>query len=265
MCSHLCPSSYGKDQYGMTARMITMRLGTLGTIMNIVTANPIIASGSCKTIIKFAFSGSIALLTSTILSGCSQHRAQNAVTIANPQTTPVLFNSSFNNSFDNQASRNQGAWGSVYMSKAELAEPVSNIVDIASIPKMSDDPSMQKWLAKFEGSTQGKTGFFTTNGKKLYDDSCAGCHMQKGGGAQGAGYYPPLANNSKMESKYYIISVIINGLRGMPSFHNMMNDAQIAAVTQYVHSDLNNFTDTVTTANVAQLRHDFPPGPDPSE
>jgi mono/diheme cytochrome c family protein len=130
---------------------------------------------------------------------------------------------------------------------------------------MSDDASLQKWLTKFEGSTQGKKGFFTTNGKKLYDDSCAGCHMQKGKGAQGAGYYPPLANNSKMQSKYYIISVLINGLRGMPSFHSMMSDEQIAAVTQYVHSDLNNFTDTVTTANVAQLRHDFPPGSDPSE
>jgi len=111
----------------------------------------------------------------------------------------------------------------------------------------------------------GKTGFFTTNGKKLYDDSCAGCHMHKGDGAYGAGYYPPLADNSKMQSKYYIISVVINGMRGMPSFHRMMSDEQIAAVTQYVHSDLNNFTDTVTTANVAQLRHDFPPGSDPSE
>lgn len=234
-----------------------MRLGTLGTIMNMVTANPIKSSSSLsssKAIMLLMVGGSIALTT---LSGCSQYKAKNAATIASQQTAPMVF--------DNQASRNQGAWGGVYMSKAELAKPTSNIVDVRSIPKMSDDASMQQWLAKFEGSTQGKTGFFTTNGKTLYDDSCAGCHMQKGEGAQGAGYYPPLANNSKMQSKYYIISVLINGLRGMPSFHSMMNDEQIAAVTQYVHSDLNNFTDTVTTANVAQLRHDFPPGSDPSE
>ena len=234
-----------------------MRLGILGTIMNMVTINPIKSFGarsSSKAIVTLMVGGSIALIT---LSGCSQNRTKNAVTIASQQTAPMVF--------DNQASRNQGAWGGVYMSKAELAKPTSNIVDVRSIPKMSDDASMQQWLAKFEGSTQGKTGFFTTNGKKLYDYSCAGCHMQKGEGAQGAGYYPPLANNSKMQSKYYIISVLINGLRGMPSFHSMMNDEQIAAVTQYVHSDLNNFTDTVTTANVAQLRHDFPPGSDPSE
>ena len=124
---------------------------------------------------------------------------------------------------------------------------------------------MQPWLAKFEGSLQGKTGFFSTDGKKLYNDSCAGCHMAKGEGAKGAGYYPPLANNSKMESKYYIISVVMNGLRGMPSFHSMMTNEQIAAVTQYVHSNLNNYTDTVSATNVAQLRHEFPPGADPSE
>jgi len=197
------------------------------------------------------------LFSVLMLSSCSQYTKSNAPTIASLQTAPVAF--------DNQASRNNGAWGAVYMSKEELTHPPINIVDVNSIPKMSNDVNLQKWLTKFEGSTQGKTGFFSSDGKKLYDDSCAGCHMSKGEGAQGAGYYPPLANNSKMESKYYIISVVINGLRGMPSFHNMMNDQQIAAVTQYIHSDLNSYTDTVSADNVAQLRHEFPPGADPSE
>ena len=225
--------------------------------MNVVTANSIKLSSSLsssKAMMTVMVGGSIVLTT---LSGCSQYKAKNAATIASQQIAPMVF--------DNQASRNQGAWGGVYMSKNEFTEPTSNIVDVRSIPNMSEDTNLQKWLAKFEGSTQGKTGFATTNGKKLYDDSCAGCHMQKGEGAQGTGYYPPLANNSKMQSKYYTISVLINGLRGMPSFHRIMSDEQIAAVTQYVHSDLNNFTDTVTTANVAQLRHEFPPGSDPSE
>lgn len=210
-----------------------------------------------------------AILTATLmlsiatlsLSGCSlyskEQTAHTAPTLANLQQAK--------NTFDNQASRNNGAWGGVYMSKQELRVPQGNVVDVDSIPLMKADIDMQPWLAKFEGSLQGKTGFFTTNGKKLYNDSCAGCHMTKGEGAKGAGYYPPLANNSKMESKYYIISVVMNGLRGMPSFHSMMNDQQIAAVTQYVHSHLNNYSDTVTTANVAQLRHDFPPESDPSE
>ena len=192
------------------------------------------------------------------LSGCSQYKkdqtAHSTATLASQQQATQMV-------FDNQASRNNGAWGAVYMTKEELRSPKTNIVDVSSLPTMAEDASLQKWLTKFEG----KNGFITTNGKKLYDDSCAGCHMQDGKGAQGAGYYPPLAENSKMESKYYIISVVMNGLRGMPSFHSMMSDEQIAAVTQYVHSGLNKFTDTVTAANVAQLRHDFPPGSDPSE
>ena len=200
-------------------------------------------------------------LSVVTLSGCSRYSkdqtAHTAPTLANLQEAQVVF--------DNQASRNNGAWGAVYMTKKELREPQGNIVDIDSLPPMAEDIDLQPWLAKFEGSLQGKTGFFGSDGKKLYNDSCAGCHMEDGKGAQGAGYYPPLADNSKMESKYYIISVTINGLRGMPGFHSMMNDQQIAAVTQYVHSDLNNYTDTVTAANVAQLRHEFPPGSDPSE
>ena len=196
------------------------------------------------------------------LSGCSQYKkdqtAHTTATLASQQQATQMV-------FDNQASRNNGAWGAVYMTKEALRSPKANIVDVSSIAKMAEDASLQKWLTKFEGSSEGKKGFITTNGKKLYDDSCAGCHMPDGKGAQGAGYYPPLADNSKMQSKYYIISVVMNGLRGMPSFHNMMNDEQIAAVTQYVHSDLNSFTDTVTAANVAQLRHEFPPGSDPSE
>ncbi len=199
----------------------------------------------------------ICLLSLGVLSSCSQYNKQSASTIASLQTAPMIF--------DNQASRNNGAWGAVYMSKEALIREPMNIVEVSAVPKMSDDMNLQQWLAKFEGSTQGKKGFFSINGKKLYDDSCAGCHLAKGEGAQGAGYYPPLANNSKMESKYYIVSVVINGLRGMPAFHNMMTDQQIAAVSQYVHRDLNGYTDTVTAANVAQLRHEFPPGPDPSE
>lgn len=199
--------------------------------------------------------------SATSLSGCSRYSnnqtAQTAPTLANLQEAQ--------NTFDNQASRNNGAWGAVYMTKDELRAPQANIVDIDSIPPMAADIDLQPWLKKFEGSLQGEKGFFSTDGKKLYDDSCAGCHMVDGMGAQGAGYYPALANNTKMQSKYYVISTVINGLRGMPSFHSMMSDQQIAAVTQYVHSDLNSFTDIVTADNVAQLRHEFPPRSDPSE
>lgn len=194
----------------------------------------------------------LSAMSSTVLLGCSQ-QADGVETVASKhdaeQTT------------DNQASRNTGSWGSVYMSREELAAPPNNIVDDSSLPTMENDSSITEWEAKFEGTN----AFVTTDGKKLYHDSCAACHMHEGQGAQGAGYYPPLANNSKMQSKYYIIDILINGFRGMPSFHGMMNDEQMAAVTQYVVSDLNDFTDTVTAEDVAKLRHANPSAGDPSD
>lgn len=192
--------------------------------------------------------------SAAVLLGCNQ--ADGTVeTVASKQAAAQTV--------DYQASRNNGAWGGVMMSRDELAEPSVNIVDADALPTMAEDASLVKWQEKFEGATAN--GFITTDGEKLYHDSCAACHMHDGKGAQGAGYYPPLAENSKMQSKYYVIDILINGLRGMPSFHAMMNDEQMAAVTQYVHSELNDFTDTVTAADVAQLRHDNPPGADPSE
>ena len=196
----------------------------------------------------------LSLLSSAALLGCSQ-QSDDEVTISTVQDQDSLTTN------DYQESRNTGAWGGVYMSREELAAPAINIVDNSSLPTMDSDPSIAEWEAKFEGTN----AFVTTDGKKLYHDSCAACHMHKGEGAYGAGYYPPLADNSKMQSKYYIIDILINGFRGMPSFHKMMNDEQMAAVTQYVVSDLNGYTDTVTAEDVAQLRHAVPPASDPSD
>lgn len=194
----------------------------------------------------------IMLLGSSALLGCSQ-KANDVETVASKHDAEQTV--------DYQESRNTGSWGGVYMSRDELKGPVINVVDDSTLPSMENDSSITEWETKFEGTN----AFVTTDGKKLYHDSCAGCHMHKGEGAQGAGYYPPLANNSKMQSKYYIIDILINGFRGMPSFHMMMDDKQMAAVTQYVVSELNDFTDTVTAEDVAKLRHANPPGADPSE
>ncbi|MGB2138987.1 MAG: c-type cytochrome [Psychrobacter sp.] len=196
----------------------------------------------------------LSVISSTALLGCSQ-QSDDVETIASEQEQDSITTN------DYQASRNTGAWGAVYMSREELTEPNVNIVDVSSLPNMENDPSIAKWEAKFEG----ENAFITTDGKKLYHDSCAACHMHKGEGAYGAGYYPPLADNSKMESKYYIIDILINGFRGMPSFHGMMNDEQMAAVTQYIVNDLNGFNEIVTAEDVAQLRHEKPPASDPSD
>lgn len=76
--------------------------------------------------------------------------------------------------------------------------------------------------------------FAQKDGKALYAASCQGCHMAKGEGASGAGLYPKLAGNPRMQSAEYIVYRVANGYRGMPAFAGMMDDEQIAAVVTYV-------------------------------
>ena len=100
------------------------------------------------------------------------------------------------------------------------------------------------------------TRFGQRDGAALYAATCAGCHMPDGRGAAGAGRYPALAGNEKLEHAAYPASVVLNGLRGMPGFANQMDDAQIAAVVNYVRTNLGNryAADPATPADVKALR-----------
>lgn len=190
-----------------------------------------------------------------LLSACSSSDKE-AETLA--QTSSSFISTPETETFDNHSSRNNGAWGAVYVNESELNDNNRNIVNNEHIPNYDEDPSLDKWKEKF-----GNEHAFTTNdGAKLYHDSCAGCHMHQGEGAFSAGYYPPLADNPKMKSKYYVIDILINGFRGMPSFRDMLNDEQMAAVTQYLMQDLNGYSATVTAEDVAQLRPALPPQAD---
>jgi mono/diheme cytochrome c family protein len=97
--------------------------------------------------------------------------------------------------------------------------------------------------------------FQQTTGESIYQSLCQGCHMPQGEGAKGAGTYPPLARNKKLEAGGYAVYLVVNGQRGMPPFGEMMSDGQIAEVVNYVRTHFgNNFTDAVTAADVKQAR-----------
>lgn len=97
--------------------------------------------------------------------------------------------------------------------------------------------------------------FTQSDGRKLYETTCQACHMKDGKGAAGAGHYPPLGENAKMVSKYYILSVLVNGYHGMPRFGDQMGDEQIAAVANYVRENFGNrYTDAIRPDDVLKLR-----------
>lgn len=99
------------------------------------------------------------------------------------------------------------------------------------------------------------TQFDEQTGETLYRAVCQGCHMPDATGAMGAGRYPSLASNQKLVVAEQPISMLLHGLNGMPPVGQMMSDAQVAKVVNYVRTHFGNaYTDIVTAEDVAALR-----------
>ena len=77
-------------------------------------------------------------------------------------------------------------------------------------------------------------------GEAIFKGICQGCHMPDAKGAVGAGMYPALANNAKLEEAGYPIAVIVNGQKAMPPLGSMFSDTQIADVVNYIRTHFGN-------------------------
>lgn len=105
------------------------------------------------------------------------------------------------------------------------------------------------------GSFSVSGQFVHQDGATLYRAVCQGCHMPDARGAQGAGYYPALAANPKLASAAFPAARVLNGWLGMPSFADMMSDAQIAEVVNYVRTHFDNhYADRLTADDIKRLR-----------
>lgn len=110
--------------------------------------------------------------------------------------------------------------------------------------------------AQSDGSFTGSSRFMQRNGEVIYRTVCQGCHMAEAQGAVGAGAYPALANDPKLAAAGYAVLVVVNGSKGMPPFGALLDDAQVAAVVNYVRSHFgNSYADTVSPGDVKSARH----------
>jgi len=102
------------------------------------------------------------------------------------------------------------------------------------------------------------------NPARLYLGNCATCHQASGKGTPD-GYYPPLLHNSTVGASNpgNLMQVILHGVQrkaagndvGMPAFAAQLNDAQIAALTNYVTTQFGNpAAQRVSEKDVARLR-----------
>jgi len=106
-----------------------------------------------------------------------------------------------------------------------------------------------------DGAFADPAHFRQQDGAALYRGICQGCHMPAGEGAVGAGAYPALARNEHLAAAGYPVLVVLNGSKAMPAFGRMLDDAQIAAVVNYVRGNFGNaYGDAVSAADVAGAR-----------
>lgn len=106
-----------------------------------------------------------------------------------------------------------------------------------------------------DGAFAGRAQFGETSGEAMYRRVCAACHMPDAKGAEGAGHYPALAGNPKLEAGGYPLSVLMHGLNGMPPVGQMMSDQQAADVVNYVRTHFGNrYKDAVTAEEAKAAR-----------
>ena len=97
--------------------------------------------------------------------------------------------------------------------------------------------------------------FLQRDGEALYQGICQGCHMPGGKGAVGAGAYPALAKDEKLETAAYAVFMVVRGNKAMPGFARQFDDAQVAAVVNYVRTNFGNgYTDAVGLDDVKIAR-----------
>ena len=97
--------------------------------------------------------------------------------------------------------------------------------------------------------------FSFQGGQAIFTGVCQGCHMPDAKGAVGAGMYPALAADKKLESAGYPVAVVTHGQKAMPPFGDMLDDRQIADVVNYVRAGFGNkYKDKVKPEDVKAQR-----------
>jgi mono/diheme cytochrome c family protein len=92
-------------------------------------------------------------------------------------------------------------------------------------------------------------------GEAIYKGVCQGCHMPDAKGAVGAGAYPALANNPKLQDAGYPVFLVVNGHKAMPPFGDSFNNQQVANVVNYIRTHFGNrYTDMVKPSDVQIVR-----------
>lgn len=123
------------------------------------------------------------------------------------------------------------------------------LLALGSIPLMG--------MAQDATPSGGQETELLAEGEQIFENVCIACHQAGGTGIEGI--YPALNGNPLItgEDPTYLISTVLTGRGGMPSFAGTYDDEEIAAITTYVRQAWDNEAAPVEVSQVAELREEI--------
>jgi cytochrome c6 len=100
-------------------------------------------------------------------------------------------------------------------------------------------------------------GDLVKQGQKIFENSCAQCHLKSGKGLPGT--FPALDKNPfVVGDPKPVLATVLNGRKGtlgqMPSWKDKLDNEQVAAVVTYIRQAWSNRAPAVTPAMAAAAR-----------
>lgn len=112
---------------------------------------------------------------------------------------------------------------------------------------------MKQWIFAAVLGLGAHAGAQALDGKAVFAANCAACHQASGAGIPGA--FPALKGNPFVQGEAgAVITTVLMGRGGMPTFAESIDDAQLALVISYIRQAWGNRAAAVSTQDVQAAR-----------
>lgn len=112
---------------------------------------------------------------------------------------------------------------------------------------------MKKTMLMVILSVAAQAGAQTLDGKTVFAKNCAACHQASGAGIAGA--FPALKGNVFVQGDAgAVISTVLKGRAGMPTFAASLDDEKLALVLSYIRQSWGNSAAAISEPEVKTAR-----------
>jgi cytochrome c6 len=112
---------------------------------------------------------------------------------------------------------------------------------------------MKKIIGMVILGVAAQAGAQTVDGKTVFAKNCAACHQASGAGIPGA--FPALKGNNFVQGDAdAVITTVLKGRAGMPTFATSLDDEKLALVLSYIRQSWGNHAAAISEPEVKAAR-----------